>query len=187
MLTPEEVDLILSELPDGKTPPTVWRTAAGLYAYARRSHDMFSWCGYVCVDEAAVPNVPLNYDHIDVNVHGGLTFGDEIDFANNDVNPNIEFTSDADKAFFVKNMVGKKYFWVGFDCAHYMDLVPGIEYTTKKMRSMRPAGLPAVVTTDAIESANPFKGTYKDFPFVHQECEELAKQLVEQYGCRKAL
>lgn len=60
--------------------------------------------GYVIIPEGH-PMHGKNYDDIDVDVHGGLTFGESAKSCN------WEEISDEDKAGWV----------VGFDTAHYMD------------------------------------------------------------------
>lgn len=54
--------------------------------------------------------------------------------------------------------------WIGFDCAHAGDLVPGMKETYDRMKALYP-----ILDGDY--------ETYKDFAFVRQECEELAKQV----------
>lgn len=55
-------------------------------------------CGYVAISKES-PYLELDDETIDnINVHGGVTFGGELPIIDNGQN-----------------------FWVGFDCAHYMD------------------------------------------------------------------
>lgn len=73
---------------------------SGLPCRARRG-PFGAWCGYV----GLLPGHPwydVDYDDLDVEVHGGLTFGGRL--------------SDAPEAMR----------WVGFDCAHAGDYTPGL-------------------------------------------------------------
>lgn len=80
-------------------------------------------CGYVEIPKDHVCS-GKEYDAIDFNVHGGLTFGGTLE--------------DLDGYF------------LGFDCAHYGDLVPGMAYQT---------------------------GVYRDEDFVTEELKKLVGQL----------
>lgn len=84
-------------------------------------------CGYVGLPKGH-PAYGEDYDNIDVVVHGGLTYSDED-------------TKDS-------------LYWVGFDCAHMNDLVPG---------------LAAMMSNSG--------GTYRDMEYVKGEVISLAKQL----------
>lgn len=96
------------------------------------------WCGYVGVPKGH-PAFGADYGDIDVSVHGGLTFAG---------------TMDADP---------EGLWWLGFDCAHLGDLVPGhLRY-----------GEPGV---DEV---------YRDLDYVIQECAELAGQLSRPIRIRR--
>ena len=62
--------------------------------------------GYVALTEKDV-FYEMNYDDIDIDVHGGLTFS--------------SFGNDMD--YFQYNDEGKKLYWIGFDCDHYGDVI----------------------------------------------------------------
>ena len=87
-------------------------------------------CGYVGVPEGhPMFNVP--YENVDVDVHGGLTYS---------------------------RLRDDGLWWLGFDCAHYDDIAPG----------MMQFGLR--------------DGTYKDFEYVKQEVTSLVAQLNNMKG-----
>lgn len=86
---------------DGEPDVAEWIDGAtGYLCFARRgSGDLGSWCGYVAVP----PEHPLygvDYDDVQVEAHGGLTFSEEW------------------------QRFGLYVF--GFDCAHSGDLIPGL-------------------------------------------------------------
>jgi hypothetical protein len=89
-------------------------------------HEYGHLCGYVGLPKEH-KLYGKDYDDIYADVHGGVTFAGER-------------RQQADTWF------------VGFDCAHYGDLVPGL------MKS----------------------GIYRDEAYVTEQCESLAKQLVQQ-------
>jgi hypothetical protein len=112
----------------------VQRKMITLHCEIRRHPEMLHLCGYV-----SVPQQHLwwgrRYDKIDVNVHGGLTFGRK----------------------------RNKSFEYGFDCAHFMDCVPGMEIILKKI-----GGNPMAFLGD----------TYRNMPYVTREIISLANQLL---------
>jgi hypothetical protein len=66
------------------------------------------WCGYVGLPRGhRFYGKSYDEDSVDVRVHGGLTYAEE---CNGHV---CHLTEDDDKLW-----------WLGFDCAHYMDLSP---------------------------------------------------------------
>ena len=80
-------------------------THAGLPCQIKRSPGLGHLCGYVGVP----PNHPyagLDYDDVDVEVHGGLTFS---------AKDTLELGFQAG------------YYWFGFDCAHSRDYTPPID------------------------------------------------------------
>ena len=102
-----------------------------------------SLCGYVGVDSEH-PNHGKTYwtdeGGLDVDVHGGITYANKCEGTVCHV-PEPGRTADI--------------WWFGFDCAHYMDVVP-------RMKSM------------GMET-----GTYKDIGYVRREVTDLARQLKE--------
>ena len=108
----------------------------GLYCLVMRT-TLGALCGYV-----GLPNEhPLYAVHYleesfpDVNVHGGVTFSDRMTDREN-------------------------LWWVGFDCSHYGDYVPGMA------SFMNPLNIPSYE-----------KGVYRDMSYVRAECASLAEQL----------
>ena len=104
-------------------------------------------CGYVGVP----PFHPLygqQYDDANVIVHGGLSFAAPC-------RPGSEKHG-------VCHIPGPgeldDVWWLGFDCAHYMDISPAMLMLGRECFN---------------------QGTYKDFAFVQAECEQLALQLSE--------
>lgn len=83
-----------------------WITKSGLRAVVMTHDRMGHRCGYVGIAKDS-PLAGKNYDNVDVDVHGGLTFGK--------ANPKYPVESDL--------------FWFGYDCAHAGDLVPGLGYS----------------------------------------------------------
>ena len=113
---------------------------AGLKCLILRHHELGHLCGYVAAPKGH-PCYGKDYDHIPyddlfpVEVHGGLTFSKEGD---GDTWP-------------------KGYWWFGFDCAHWGDLVPQIVELLDR-------------------EPNEFE-TYRNFQYLRRETEGLAEQL----------
>ena len=80
----------------------------GYPCLAVRNEVLFNWCGYVGL-KPDHPMYGMNYDKVNVNVHGGLTYSD---YCRERI---CHKTTDNDKLY-----------WFGFDCAHHaMDYIPG--------------------------------------------------------------
>lgn len=99
-------------------------------------HNSFN-CGYVGVpkEHKCFENSYHDIEY-EIDVHGGLTFSDFFEHIESNYN---------------------KYYYIGFDCAHGGDFIPGVNF-----------GL----STTHINS-------YKDYDFVKKECIKLAEQLIE--------
>lgn len=106
---------------------------SGLPCYMIR-HEMGSWCGYVGVPKGhPLFGKETSHESLwDLNVHGGVTWADG-------GSPGL--------------------WWLGFDCAHSGDLVPGLPL----FNEFYPIGDDAPV--------------YRDFIYVGNQCRGLAKQL----------
>lgn len=117
---------------------------AGFACLAIRSR-LGSWCGYVGVPEGH-PAFGQKYSSVDVDVHGELTYADRCAAHICHV-PEPGFPTEV--------------WWLGFDCGHFMDWVPGVA-GSETMRS----------TIDDFV-------TYKTIEFVTAETERLAEQLAE--------
>lgn len=113
-------------------------------------------CGYVGVAEGH-PLYRVDYGHKVfpyLEVHGGVTFTDGCQ-ENGDGHGicHIPEPGQPDDVW-----------WIGFDCAHGFDVMPGLE------SRMRESGMSYI---EAI-------ATYKDVRYVTTECTELAAQLRDQ-------
>lgn len=101
-------------------------------------------CGYVGVTEGH-PAFEKHYDGVDVRCHGGLTYSDFC-------------MKDADEAESICHKVetgdNDRVWWLGFDCAHYQDLSPGMRRYSAQSEDV-----------------------YRDLAYVEAECAELAAQL----------
>jgi hypothetical protein len=106
-------------------------------------------CGYVGVPRSH-PAYRKDYDEVDVEVHGGLTFADKC-------SPGEESRAICHKVEAGEN---DDVWWLGFDCSHYGDLAPAYE-----ARNM-------ALALGPVERV-----VYRDFAYVTKQCEALAKQL----------
>lgn len=117
-----------------------------------------SLCGYVGVPEGH-PNFAEDYDDVDVNVHGGLTFSELC----------LGVAADAEATEICHVPAAGRpdhVWWFGFDCAHAFDLAPGME-----------ALLRSVPNLPQREGDVRFHDTYRDWEYVVGEVRHLAKQL----------
>jgi hypothetical protein len=115
-----------------------------------------AWCGYVGLP----PGHPLHgfdYEQApearDIEVHGGLTFADKCAEGSED-EPRICHVPAPGRPADV--------WWLGFDCAHAGDLVPGMQDAYTAAGINRPGG---------------YRDTYRTFAYVQAECTSLASQL----------
>ncbi len=131
----------------------------GLDAMIHRN-PMGALCGYVGVG-LDHPWHGKDYDTINPDVHGGLTFADGC--AEGD-----------DPAIGVCHipLPGRPddVWWFGFDCGHYMDVIPGMVKVYAEIRTK---------TIELVGSSAPFVDTYRDFDYVKGEVTKLAGQLAE--------
>jgi hypothetical protein len=104
-------------------------------------------CGYVGVPNGH-PAYGVDYNHVDVDVHGGLTFAARCQ-------PSAE-----ERGICHKVELGESddVWWLGFDCAHSGDLCPKMNSYPMHLR---------FIDGD----------TYKDFAYVENEVSKLAEQL----------
>lgn len=114
-----------------------WRHA-GLACEIVRHPRMGHLCGYVGVPEGH-PAWGKDYDHVAVDAHGGLTFADR-----------------AEGYLGAERQPGEVLWWLGFDCAHAGDGVPGMMIMPFWDRR---------------------GGSYRDLTFVTRETNRLAEQL----------
>lgn len=115
--------------------------------------NMGNWCGYTGLPEYH-PLYGKDYNSIDgVEVHGGLTYADEC-------NGRICHVAEPG--------MPEKVWWLGFDCAHCGDAVPGL------LRYQIPARIRL-----GVEQNYELGDTYKNIAYVKAETERLAEQLRE--------
>ena len=100
-------------------------------------------CGYLGVP-ASHPWYERDYDQPDVDIHGGLTYASAHDPGDGSYESPV------------------KAWWVGFDCAHLGDYVPGL-------------------------GKGFGDGAYRDRDYVHSELEGLARQASEAWNEAVAL
>jgi len=109
-------------------------------------------CGYVGVP----PGHPLHgkqYDAVlpdDMHPHGGLTFSDFCQ----------EGPPESSICHVPEPGQEDRLWWLGFDCAHSDDFMPGMAATLTRI------------------GGRPIPGIYKDVSFVQRECARLARRLV---------
>lgn len=123
-----------------------WQSETGMACMIRRG-PMGAWCGYVGVAPGhRWFEVGYNEIDLDVDVHGGLTYS---------------AACDGDEESGVCHVPGpgepETLWWLGFDCAHTFDLVPGFQ----------DFGL-ELFTHDVV---------YRDQAYVMAETERLAAQV----------
>jgi hypothetical protein len=116
-------------------------------------------CGYVGVSKTH-PLYAKPYSNAYVDVHGGLTFAASCDPAPRFDGGGICHT--------VSAYEDDDIWWLGFDCAHAYDLMPGHIHSSPELsflENMAPMwpGEPGT--------------TYKDISYVMNECISLARQL----------
>jgi hypothetical protein len=122
-----------------------WRTGVGYPGLIVRGQ-LGALCGYAGLPPGH-PCHGIGYEDVpSIEVHGGLTYGDACQ------GPVCHVPSPGEP---------DDVWWLGFDCAHYLDCVPGM--TPMYMRSDR--GL-----------------VYRDVEYVRNEVEALARQLWERRG-----
>jgi len=112
-----------------------------------------NWCGYVGVSETH-QHYGKNYDDVDADVHGGLTFADKCQ-PSNDESTGICHVPSAGEPDHV--------WWFGFDCAHGGDYGPG------DLKRSQERGYPFTICADE---------EYRSLSYVKNQCAKLAAQLV---------
>lgn len=123
--------------------------ATGLPCLVKRSPLGGNLCGYVGVSEGH-PWLGKDYDDIDAEVHGGLTYAG--------------FCQEGDEARTICHIPGPgepgRLYWLGFDCGHAWDVSPGMD-----------ARYPDFFRDPTV--------TYKTVAYVKAECARLAAQAAE--------
>jgi hypothetical protein len=118
-------------------------------------------CGYVGVPQSH-PFYGLDYDTAhelgDIDVHGGLTFAN---LARKNINDRNTF-------YYGHGQPNKKWWWFGFDCAHYHDIAPYYAKHKNQLSFFKSLGVPHFLNDGAV---------YRNTEFVENEALNLAKQL----------
>ena len=114
------------------------------------------WLGHLCGYVALPKGHPFHgkpTEEIDVEVHGGLTYARKCE---------------GEICHVPKDGEDDNVFWIGFDCAHFGDLIPGIY----EMR--QPGGILHDIHMAYGERSHE---KYKSIAFVKNEIRNLVKQL----------
>lgn len=109
-------------------------------------------CGYCEIPKGhSFYEVDVFENHIEVDVHGGLTFG---------------------------GYINEKWF-IGFDCAHSMDICPAMQKMMKEVTDK--SGMRQLYDDILKRNPESplLNRTYKDINFVQIECENLANQILK--------
>lgn len=113
-------------------------------------------CGYIKIPEGHPFTKLDNFLDISIDCHHGLTFGKQEDDG----------------------------FWIGFDCGHMNDFIPGLEMTLKRLRESVP-NYPSIVNDDFFkqwkekdEFRHLFTKTYRNIAYCINECKSMADQLL---------
>jgi hypothetical protein len=134
-----------------------WRDAeTGLPCLIVRNH-MGALCGYVGVPPGH-PDHGKDYDDVDVEVHGGLTYAAP---CSEGVICHVPQEGEPDDVW-----------WLGFDCAHYLDIVPSMLRLRGQLKEVTGVDIaPPQATGYTVEE------TYRTLGYVEEEVRQLAKQL----------
>jgi hypothetical protein len=115
-------------------------------------------CGYVAIPKGH-PLFNVDYECIDVDCHGGLTYAASYLYGQED-NPAL--------------------WWIGFDCAHYMD---GKDFeTARKYFSNDTSLMRSLDELERIEKMFPTGEVVRTLAYVEQECRNIVDQLIAQKG-----
>lgn len=115
-----------------------------------------SLCGYVGVP-LGHPLYGVDYNDLDMGVHGGLTFAGKCQEDQEDDGHGVCHKVDPDES--------DNVWWLGFDCAHYMDISP-------------------LMLRENLYSG---EGSYKDIEYVKSQISGLAFQIAADIGEHKTL
>ena len=132
----------------------------GLDCLMHRHQFMGHWCGYVGVAEGH-PLFGKDYEQADnLEVHGGITFGDYCDEGEDPAHGICHVPEEGRP---------ERVYWLGFDCGHYHDEAPYM------IHEKRPGGHRHDLALHSPGYRECRK--YRDMAFVKAECKALAKQL----------
>lgn len=115
-------------------------------------------CGYVGVPRGH-RFYGKDYDDVDVQVHGGLTFDGHCQEGGEPSETICHLVEEGES---------DDVWWLGFDCAHWQDYVPGMD--TDEMRGYGLGSMNPLLESE-------FPTSYKDIEYVRAEIRELAGQL----------
>lgn len=136
-----------STWPAGRDEPDrVSWTHRGVPCLMVRSESTGAWCGYA----ATVEGHPWYGQEPDAQVHGGVTFAGPC----HGTVCHVPEPGEPDHVW-----------WIGFDCAHYMDLAPRME-----------ALMGELVANELRKKLDVFL-SYRDQGYVMKEVEDLAEQI----------
>lgn len=162
----QRCDLARKKLADFKYPEGPWMTEpdrvefkhAGFNCLLLRSANTFSWCGYVGIEKDHPYRGRKNddYSYGELEVHGGVTYFEPCRGAI----CHIPKPGEADHLT-----------WIGFDCAHFMDLMPLAEALLNDI-----PGFPR-----SSQISEDYRH-YRTLQFVKSETESLAEQLKAMVG-----
>jgi hypothetical protein len=145
----------LSGVPEGEwtnEPHSYQWSAFDLQCLVFRAPNLLHWCGYVGVPPGHPAFLRDYQDLPEIQVHGGLTYSNFLERAES----------------YVKSRTHScRHWWLGFNCSHPFDLVPGL------LRGQ----LGSLSSRLCIQ-------TYRNFKYVRAQTEFLAIQLSEmkQHG-----
>ena len=121
-----------------------------------------SWCGYVGVPEGH-PDFGQGYDDVAASAHGGLTYGAKC-CPTDDPGGGLCHIPQAGRPVDV--------WWLGFDCAHWQDYVPGMR---EPIASLEAQGIPWPLRDQG------WGEEYRTLDYVVAEVTDLAAQLAEPH------
>jgi hypothetical protein len=133
-----------------REPDRVEFVSEGFACLMQRHPSFGSWCFYVGVP-ATHPAYGMQPRDLDIDVHGGLNYGDTCDGIICHV-PQAGMPDDV--------------WWLGGECSHVWDVAPGLEARERAM------GLPPIVSIV-------LPCVYRDLQYVREQTEFLAHQLRE--------
>lgn len=125
---------------------------AGFPCLLRRSPLGGHWCGYAAVPPGH-PDHGLHYSDVDVDVHGGLTYAS---------------ACDGEICHVPKPGEPDDVYWFGFDCGHYLDILPAMEARDRLDGFERLFQEPRVYRV------------YRDLAYAMSETKQLAEQLARR-------
>lgn len=135
---------------DGEADMVRWCDPATGYPCAVQRNRFGALCGYVAVP-LDHPLAGAGYDRRGIDVHGGLTYagGDPLELT--------------------KNLC-----WFGFDCGHFMDVMPAMVALFEESKAHVAETHPGLA-----EMLDPWPMEYRNMAYVRGEVTSLARQLKE--------